>query len=125
MADFITAVITTATSEGCVRATADAATRWSTALAGFDVGIGGLAAGVSVLLTLPDGTEHDGAAARWRGRRGTGGACAELRHPLGGPMQSGRDGVVVGFGRPAEHAFVAAVVALRNVLSASGLGGDA
>ena len=29
------------------------------ALADFDVGISGLAAGVNVLLTLPDGTEHE------------------------------------------------------------------
>ncbi len=38
------------------------------ALAGFDVGISGLAAGVNVLLTLPDGTRARGAATGGRGR---------------------------------------------------------
>jgi GntR family transcriptional regulator/MocR family aminotransferase len=44
-----------------------------------------------------------------------------MRHPLAGPDVPQRDGVIVGFGTPAEHAFPAAVDALCNVLRASGL----
>jgi GntR family transcriptional regulator / MocR family aminotransferase len=45
---------------------------------------------------------------------------SHLRHPLAEAPH--RDGVVVNFGAPADHAFTAAVDALRRVLSASGLG---
>ena len=47
---------------------------------------------------------------------------------MAGQQTPNRDGIIVGFAAPAEHAFAAfaaAVDALRDVLSASGLGGDA
>jgi GntR family transcriptional regulator/MocR family aminotransferase len=88
------------------------------ALAGFDVGISGLAAGVNVLLTLPDDTEHE--VLRRAGEAGiTVGGLTRMRHPQAeGP---GRDGIIVGFAAPAEHAFTAAVDALCGVLRDSGL----
>jgi GntR family transcriptional regulator/MocR family aminotransferase len=46
---------------------------------------------------------------------------ARTRHPLAGADVERRDGVVVNFGTPAEHAFAAAVVALCGVLRDSGL----
>ena len=90
------------------------------ALAGFDVGISGLSAGVNVLLTLPDGTEHEvlrrageaGVALQGLSRDAPSTRRTELPDP---------DGIVVGFAAPAEHAFARAVDALRNVLIASGL----
>jgi GntR family transcriptional regulator / MocR family aminotransferase len=48
------------------------------------------------------------------------GELSRLRHPLAEAPH--RDGVVVNFGAPAEHAFGPAIDALRRVLSASGLG---
>jgi GntR family transcriptional regulator/MocR family aminotransferase len=91
-----------------------------TALAGFDVGIRGLPAGLHLLLNLPDGTEPT----VLRRAAGAGVALAGLartRHPLAGADVERRDGVVVNFGTPAEHAFAAAVVALCGVLRDSGL----
>ncbi|MGV9803245.1 MocR-like pyridoxine biosynthesis transcription factor PdxR [Mycobacterium sp. NPDC003449] len=85
------------------------------ALAGFDVGIGGLAAGVNMLLTLPDGAEPE--MLRRAGEAGialTG--LSLMRHPLAGPRIPDPDGVLIGFGAPAEHAFAAAVDALCTVL---------
>jgi len=94
------------------------------ALAGFDVGISGLAAGVNVLLNLPDGSEHE--VLRRAGEAGVAlQGLSRMRHPLAGQQIANRDGIIVGFAAPAEHAFGRAVEALRNVLSASGLGGDA
>jgi GntR family transcriptional regulator / MocR family aminotransferase len=94
------------------------------ALAGFDLGISGLAAGVNVLLTLPDGSEHE--VLRRAGEAGVAlQGLSRMRHPLAGQQIANRDGIIVGFAAPAEHAFGRAVEALRNVLSASGLGGDA
>jgi GntR family transcriptional regulator / MocR family aminotransferase len=91
------------------------------ALSGFDVGITGLSAGLHLLLTLPDGAEHE--VLRRAGEAGVGLAgLSRLRHPLAGAEIAQRDGVVVNFGTPAEHAFGAAVHALRGVLGASGLG---
>jgi GntR family transcriptional regulator/MocR family aminotransferase len=90
------------------------------ALAGFDVGISGLSAGVNMLLTLPDGAEH--AVLRRAGEAGialTG--LSTMRHPLAGTEIPGLDGIIVGFAAPAEHAFAAAVDALCGVLKASGL----
>jgi GntR family transcriptional regulator / MocR family aminotransferase len=55
------------------------------------------------------------------------GCCAalaglsRLRHPLAGTDAPRRDGVVVNFGTPAEHAFAAALDALCGVLHDSGL----
>ena len=88
------------------------------ALAGFDVGISGLAAGVNVLLTLPDGSEHG--VLRRAGEAGIAlQGLSRLRHPQADVAD--RDGVIVGFAAPAEHAFAAAVDALCDVLRASGL----
>ena len=90
------------------------------ALAGFDVEIGGLAAGVNVLLTLPDGSEHE--VLRRAGEAGIAlQGLSRMRHPQAGGDIATRDGIIVGFAAPAEHAFAAAVEALCGVLSASGL----
>ncbi|ANI42587.1 GntR family transcriptional regulator [Mycolicibacterium vaccae ATCC 25954] len=90
------------------------------ALAPFDVGFGGLSAGVNLLVTLPGGTEPE--VLRRVGEAGialTG--LSMMRHPLAGPEIAERDGLVVGFAAPAEHAFPAAIAALCDVLRASGL----
>ena len=90
------------------------------ALADFKVGISGLSAGVNMLLTLPDGTEH--AVLRRAGEAGIAlNGLSMMRHPLAGPEIPHRDGIIVGFAAPAEHAFAAAVDALCGVLTASGL----
>ena len=86
------------------------------ALRPFDVGIVGLSAGLHLLLTLPDGTEHE--VLRRAGEAGIAlSGLALLRHPDAGPEISSTDGIVVNFGTPAEHAFVAAVDALCGVLA--------
>jgi len=90
------------------------------ALKGFDVGITGLSAGVNLLLTLPDGTEHE--VLRRAGEAGIAlNGLSIMRHPLTGPETPNRDGIIVGFAAPSEHAFAAAVSALCDVLTASGL----
>jgi GntR family transcriptional regulator / MocR family aminotransferase len=90
------------------------------ALAGFDVGISGLAAGVNVLLSLPDGSEHE--VLRRAGEAGIAlQGLSRMRHPLA--EGANRDGIVVGFAAPAEHAFGPAVEALCAVLKESGLAG--
>ena len=90
------------------------------ALTGFEVGITGLSAGVNLLLTLPDGTEHE--VLRRAGEAGIAlNGLSLMRHPLVGPETPHRDGIIVGFAAPAEHAFAAAVGALCDVLTASGL----
>ncbi len=86
------------------------------ALAPFDVGIGGVSAGLHLLLTLPDGTEHE--VIRRAGEAGIALAgLSMLRHPDAGPTTPATDGIVVSFGTPAEHAFAAAVDALCGVLA--------
>jgi GntR family transcriptional regulator / MocR family aminotransferase len=88
------------------------------ALAGFDVGISGLAAGVNVLLTLPDGTEHE--VLRRAGEAGVAlQGLSRMRHPVA--ETDHRDGIIVGFAAPAEHAFAGAVDALCGVIRSSGL----
>ena len=90
------------------------------ALSTFDIGIGGLDAGLNMLLTLPDGAEH--AVLQRAGEAGVSlQGLALMRHPLAGPEVPRPDGVIIGFGTPADHAFPAAVEALCNVLRASGL----
>ncbi|AGB26329.1 transcriptional regulator with HTH domain and aminotransferase domain [Mycobacterium sp. JS623] len=90
------------------------------ALTGFDVGISGLAAGVNVLLTLPDGSEHE--VLRRAGEAGIAlQGLSRMRHPLA--TLPTRDGIIVGFAAPAEHAFAAAVEALCGVLRDSSLAG--
>lgn len=90
------------------------------ALAGFDlgIGIGGLAAGVNMLLTLPDGAEPE--VLRRAGEAGIAlSGLSIMRHPLAGPDTPDPDGVIIGFGAPADHAFGPAVDALCGVLSAA------
>jgi GntR family transcriptional regulator / MocR family aminotransferase len=73
-----------------------------------------------MLLTLPDGTEH--AVLRRAGEAGIAlNGLSIMRHPLAGPDIPHRDGIIVGFAAPAEHAFAAAVDALCDVLAAGGL----
>jgi GntR family transcriptional regulator/MocR family aminotransferase len=90
------------------------------ALRPFDIGIGGLNAGLNLLMTLPDGAEPEVLQRAGEASVSIQGLSA-MRHPLAGPEVPGPDGVIVGFGTPAEHAFAAAVDALCNVLTASGL----
>lgn len=90
------------------------------ALRGYDVGIRGLSAGLNLLLTLPGGGEPQ--VLRRAGEAGIALAgLAGMRHPLAGPDVPGPDGVIVGFGAPAEHAFRPAVAALCRVLEDAGL----
>jgi GntR family transcriptional regulator/MocR family aminotransferase len=88
------------------------------ALAPFDVGIRGLAAGINALLTLPDGVEREVLQ-----RAGSAGIAlmglSAMRHPATKPDVADPDGFVVGFGAPADHAFAAAVEALCGVLEAT------
>ena len=92
------------------------------ALAAADVSIRGMDAGLNLTLTLPEGAEQE--VLQRAGEAGVGvSGLAIMRHPQAGPEIPRPDGLVVGFGTPAEHAFAAAIDALRAVLSASGLGG--
>ncbi|ULE34912.1 MocR-like pyridoxine biosynthesis transcription factor PdxR [Mycobacterium sp. IDR2000157661] len=90
------------------------------ALHGFGIGMTGLNAGLNLLLTLPGGAEPEVLH-----RAGEAGVALQglslMRHPLAGPEVPDPDGVVIGFGTPAEHSFGAAVDALCDVLAASGL----
>ncbi len=90
------------------------------ALSSFDIAVSGLDAGINLMLTLPEGAEHE-----MLQRAGEAGVAlhglAMMRHPLAGPEVPRPDGAVIGFGAPAEHAFPAAVDALCDVLRASGL----
>jgi len=89
------------------------------ALSAHRVGVSGLAAGLNLLVTLPEGAE-----AEVMRRAGEAGIAliglSILRHPQAGPGAE-RDGIVVGFAAPPEHAFGAAVSALCGVLAAAGL----
>jgi GntR family transcriptional regulator / MocR family aminotransferase len=90
------------------------------ALTGFEVGISGLPAGLHLLLTLPDGAEPT--VLRRASQAGVALAGLSLyRHPLAETDGSPRDGIVVNFGTPAEHAFAPALDALCDVLRDSGL----
>jgi GntR family transcriptional regulator/MocR family aminotransferase len=90
------------------------------ALADFDVRISGLSAGVNMLLTLPDGTEHE--VMQRAGEAGIAiSGLSIMRHPLAGPDIPAPDGIIVGFAAPAEHAFGRAVGALLDVLKDSAL----
>ncbi|BCI55744.1 putative transcriptional regulator, GntR family protein [Mycolicibacterium litorale] len=88
------------------------------ALAPLGVGVRGLSAGLNLLLTLPDGAEREvlqragGAGIALTG-------LSVMRHPAAGPDVADPDGVIVGFGAPAEHAFAGAVDALCGVLEAT------
>ena len=90
------------------------------ALSRFEVGISGLAAGVNLVLTLPDDTEH--AVLRRAGEAGISlQGLSIMRHPLAGPEVPAPDGIIVGFAAPPDHAFAGAVDALLGVLEATGL----
>jgi GntR family transcriptional regulator / MocR family aminotransferase len=89
-------------------------------LSGFDVGISGLSAGVNLVLTLPDGAEHE--VLRRAGEAGIAlQGLSIMRHPLAGRDVPDPDGIIVGFAAPPDHAFTAAVGALLDVLKAAGL----
>ncbi len=89
----------------------------------FQVGVSGLAAGLHLQLTLPEGTEAE--VLRRAGEAGVGVAgLALLRHPDAGPGTPSTDGIVINFGTPAEHAFGPALDALCGVLADSGLRGS-
>jgi GntR family transcriptional regulator/MocR family aminotransferase len=90
------------------------------ALSSFEIGISGLDAGINVMLTLPDGAEHEVLQRAGEASVAIHGLSI-MRHPLAGPETPRPDGVIVGFGTPAEHAFPAAVDALCEVLRATGL----
>ena len=73
-----------------------------------------------LLLTLPDGAEH--AVLRRASQAGVALAGLSLfRHPRAKAGAAPRDGIVVNFGTPAEHAFAPALDALCDVLRDSGL----
>jgi GntR family transcriptional regulator / MocR family aminotransferase len=90
------------------------------ALSGYDVGVSGLSAGVNLVLTLPDGAEHEVLR-----RAGDAGIALQglsiMRHPMAGPDVPDPDGIIVGFAAPADHAFAGAVDALLGLLAATGL----
>src|SRR5262245_36988852 len=90
------------------------------ALSGCDVTVSGLSAGVNLVLTLPDGAEHEVLR-----RAGDAGIALQglsiMRHPLAAPELPDPDGIIVGFAAPADHAFAGAVDALLAVLTAAGL----
>ncbi|WP_262401408.1 PLP-dependent aminotransferase family protein [Actinomadura sp. CNU-125] len=73
----------------------------------------GVAAGLHMVLRLPDGTEEATVRAAERARIAVDGLAA-FRHPdaAGPPV----DGLVVGYAAPAEHAFGPALRALLDVL---------
>ncbi|MFF9620935.1 PLP-dependent aminotransferase family protein [Streptomyces griseosporeus] len=73
----------------------------------------GIAAGLHAVLRLPPGTERSAVkAAAWQGIALDG--LAAFRHPdTGMPV---RDGLVVGYATPSEHAYAAALDALCGVL---------
>jgi GntR family transcriptional regulator/MocR family aminotransferase len=90
------------------------------ALSPLHVGVSGLQAGLNLLVTLPDGAEPE--VMRRAGEAGIAVMGLSLmRHPKTDPAVPARDGLIVGFAAPAEHAFAAAVSALCEVLAASGL----
>ena len=74
---------------------------------------------MNVLLTLPEGSEHE--VLRRAGEAGIAlQGLSRMRHPL--PAEAAdRDGIIVGFAAPAEHSFAGAVEALCEVIRSSGL----
>lgn len=90
------------------------------ALSGFRVEVSGLSAGVNLVLTLPEDTEHE--VLRRAGEAGIAlQGLAIMRHPLAGPEVPDLDGIIIGFAAPAEHAFAGAVDAFLGLLTATGL----
>ncbi|MEY9990526.1 GntR family transcriptional regulator/MocR family aminotransferase [Streptomyces sp. V4I8] len=80
----------------------------------------GVAAGLHAVLRLPPGTERSTVkAATWQGIALDG--LAEFRHPEATePDMPVRDGIVVGYATPSEHAYGAALEALCGVLPPPG-----
>ncbi|WP_369270346.1 PLP-dependent aminotransferase family protein [Streptomyces sp. R11] len=76
----------------------------------------GVAAGLHAVLRLPPGSERSAVkAATWQGIALDG--LAEFRHPEAAePDMPVRDGIVVGYATPSEHAYGAALEALCGVL---------
>lgn len=90
----------------------------------------GIAAGLHVVLELPPGSEESVLRAAARAGLAVDG-LARFRHPEAGPDRhldtvlarhpyAARDALVVGCGTPADHAFPAALDALRAVLERVG-----
>ncbi|MFF9325442.1 PLP-dependent aminotransferase family protein [Streptomyces sp. NPDC014776] len=80
------------------------------------VEVTGIAAGLHAVLRLPPGTERSTVkAARWQGIALDG--LAAFRHPA--TDMPARDGLVVGYATPSEHAYGAALDALCGVLPPS------
>ncbi|WP_415952491.1 PLP-dependent aminotransferase family protein [Streptomyces sp. KLOTTS4A1] len=78
------------------------------------VRIRGIAAGLHAVLELPPGTEQSALrAAAWHGLKVSG--LGALRHP--DTRVPGPDGLVVGYGRPAQHAWAGALEALCAALA--------
>ncbi|WP_405874007.1 PLP-dependent aminotransferase family protein [Streptomyces sp. NBC_00005] len=78
----------------------------------------GVAAGLHAVLRLPPGTEPSAVkAAAWQGIALDG--LAEFRHPE--TDTAARDGLVVGYATPSEHAYGAALEALCRILPPGGL----
>ncbi|MGK5628730.1 PLP-dependent aminotransferase family protein [Streptomyces sp. URMC 123] len=78
----------------------------------------GVAAGLHAVLRLPPGTERS--VVRAAARRGLAvEALADYRHP--GAAMPPRDGLVVGYATPPEHAYAAALRALCEVLPPASL----
>ncbi|MFD3619680.1 PLP-dependent aminotransferase family protein [Streptomyces sp. NPDC058676] len=81
------------------------------------VEVTGVAAGLHAVLRLPPGTERSTVkAAAWQGVALDG--LAEFRHP--DTDMAARDGLVVGYATPSEHAYGAALEALCGVLPPGG-----
>ncbi|KOG32094.1 MocR-like pyridoxine biosynthesis transcription factor PdxR [Streptomyces resistomycificus] len=81
------------------------------------VEVTGVAAGLHAVLRLPPGTERSTVkAAAWQGIALDG--LAEFRHP--NTDMPARDGLVVGYATPSEHAYGAALGALCGVLPPAG-----
>ncbi|WP_084718351.1 PLP-dependent aminotransferase family protein [Streptacidiphilus carbonis] len=79
------------------------------------VRVGGIAAGLHAVLRLPPGTEQEVLrSADWLGLAVQG--LDSFRHPAV-PRSEAADGLVVGYGTPAEHAFAGALDTLCQVLT--------
>ncbi|MFH9421242.1 PLP-dependent aminotransferase family protein [Streptomyces sp. NPDC017529] len=79
--------------------------------------VGGIAAGLHAVLELPPGTEQSVVqAARWQGLALEGLSAFAHHAAAGGGGEVPRDGLVVTYGRPPDHAFAGALEALLRVL---------
>jgi GntR family transcriptional regulator / MocR family aminotransferase len=74
----------------------------------------GIAAGLHVVLDLPDGMREDDVVTRATGRSLALGVLAPFRHR---PAPGDPQGLVVGYAAPPEHAYGQALVALGDVLA--------